>query len=113
MSTLFKNAAIATAILASSVTYAAAQSGPVDGKGQAGGAAHSLMQPDSTVARGDYDARGEAVEVAPESHRSAELRRDRNDGYEPRSVSEPRGYSSDTQMREGPSAEVSGPQDRR
>lgn len=113
MSTPFKNAALATAILASSVSLAAAQSGPVDGKGQAGGAAHSLMQPEGTVARGDYDARGETVVVAPESYRSAELRRDRSYGDETRSVSEPRGYGSDTQMREEPSAEVSGPQDRR
>lgn len=112
MSTLFKNAALATAILASSVTYAAAQSGPVDGKGQAGGTAHSLMQPNS-AARGNYSAPGEEVVMPAESYRSAELRRERGYGDETRSVSEPRGYGSDMQMREEPSAEVSGPQDRR
>ncbi|MFC3691751.1 hypothetical protein ACFOWB_05915 [Chenggangzhangella methanolivorans] len=112
MSMIFRNAALAAAILASSATYAVAQSGPVDGKGQAGAAAHRTIQQD-TVARGDYSAAEEQMVAPSESYRSAELRRGSERGYETRSVSEPRGYRSDAQMSEEPSAEVSGPQDRR
>ncbi|QZO00965.1 hypothetical protein [Chenggangzhangella methanolivorans] len=85
---------------------------PVDGKGQAGAAAHRTIQQD-TVARGDYSAAEEQMVAPSESYRSAELRRGSERGYETRSVSEPRGYRSDAQMSEEPSAEVSGPQDRR
>lgn len=112
MSTIFRNTALAAAIIVSSATFAVAQSGPVDSKGQAGGAAHRLITPD-TAARGDYDAPGERVMASPESYQSAEIRRGANDGFAERSVSGPRGYGSDARMSAESSAEMGGPQDRR
>lgn len=122
MNTLLKNTALATAILASSVSFAAAQSGPVDGKGQAGGSAHRAfsgpMSDESGAARGDYSAAAGVETTMPsesyESYRSAELRSNRDAGYETRSVSEPRGYGgSPSMMSEEPAADTTGPQDRR
>lgn len=76
MNIIIKQTALATAILASGVSYAAAQAGPVDGKGHGGATAHrGVVAPSGSeygnVAAGNYTQAIEEQQAAKAQERAA------------------------------------------